>query len=83
MLPKAIECSSKRIQERLSRQPTAWIYSSVYFNELSHLLTAAKTKKGVVKGLNELYNKCIQPYNLNFSLLISKNHEFYVNKGKL
>jgi hypothetical protein len=37
-LEKALKCSSLRMKERLSRQPAAWIYSSVFFSELSHLL---------------------------------------------
>lgn len=37
-------------------------------------MESAKSKYGIVKGLNELYNKCIQPYQIDFSLLISKNH---------
>ena len=35
---QALNCSRNRMKERLSRQPPAWIYSSVFFNELNHLL---------------------------------------------
>ena len=80
---KAIECSSLRMKERLSRQPAAWIYSSVFFSELSHLLETVKTKFGIANGLNVLYGRCIAPYELNLSLVISKNYEFYINKHKL
>lgn len=80
---KAIECSSLRMKERLSRQPAAWIYSSIFFSELSHLLETVQTKFGIAKGLNVLYDRCIAPYDLNFSLVISKNYEFYTNKHKL
>lgn len=80
---KALNCSSLRMKERLSRQPAAWIYSSVFFSELSHLLDSVQTKLGIAKGLNALYGRCIAPYGLNISLVISKNYEFYVNKNKL
>ncbi len=62
------------MKERLVRQTPAWIYSSVFFNELSYLLDHVKTKLGIAKGLNTLFNKLIAPYDLNFSLVISKNH---------
>lgn len=71
------------MKERLNRSPPAWIYSSVFFNELSYLLDNVKTKYGVAIGLNTLYNKLIAPYELSFSLVISKNYEFYMNKHKL
>ena len=71
------------MRERLSRHPPAWIYSSVFFIELNHLLNNAKTKLGIVKGLNELYNECILPKDLNFNLAINKNFDFYINKHKL
>lgn len=80
---KALNCSSLRMKERLSRQPAAWIYSSVFFSELSYLLDSVQTKLGIAKGLNALYGRCIAPYDLNISLVISKNFEFYVNKHKL
>jgi hypothetical protein len=47
------------------------------------LLNIAKSKDGIVKGLNLLYNTFIAPENLNFSLVISKNYDFYINKNKL
>lgn len=72
-----------RIKEKLSRNPPAWIYSSPFFTELNHLIDAAKTKSAVVKGLNQLYNECIQPHSLNFSLVIGKYYDFYLNKNKL
>lgn len=50
---------------------------------MSYLLETAKTKSGIVKGLNQLYSECIVPYKLNFPLMISKNHEFYANKTRL
>lgn len=71
------------MKERLSRQPAAWIYSSVFFTELSYLLDTVKTKFGIAKGLNALYDRLIQPYDLSLSLVISKNYEFYINKHKL
>lgn len=82
-LQEALKCSSLRMKERLNRTPPAWIYSSAFFNELSYLLDNVKTKYGVAIGLNTLYNKLIAPYDLSFSLVISKNYEFYMNKHKL
>jgi hypothetical protein len=64
-IEKALECSSLRMKERLSRQPAAWIYSSVFFSELSYLLESVKTKSGIAKGLNALYSRCIAPYDIN------------------
>ncbi len=31
-IEEAIQCSAVRMKEKLSRQPPAWIYSSVFFN---------------------------------------------------
>ena len=36
-----------------------------------------------MSGLNYLYANFIEPDNLDFSLVISKTHEFWVNKTKL
>jgi hypothetical protein len=82
-LKEAFECSQSRMKERLERNPPAWIYSSIFFNELSYLLDTAKTTLGIASGLNLLYNQFILPSKLSFTLVITKYYDFYVNKHKL
>lgn len=47
------------------------------------MLDTSKSLKSFVSKLEFLYEKFIQPNNLNFSLVISKTHEFWLNRNKL
>lgn len=69
--------------ERINRNPPEWIYSSVFFIELNYLLDKTHKKINIVNCLNKLYEQFIAPNGLNFSLVLSKSHEFYLHKNKL
>lgn len=47
------------------------------------MLDTTKSIKSFIGKLEFLYEKFILPNNLNFSLVISKTHEFWLNKNKL
>lgn len=66
--------SIKRMANQISAEPPKWIYSSIFTNELSHMLDTTTSIKSFVNRLEYLYEKFILPNNLNFSLVISKTH---------
>lgn len=75
--------SIKRMAEQINAEPPRWIYSSIFTNELSNMLDTTTSIKSFVNRLEFLYEKFILPNNLNFSLVISKTHEFWLNRVKL
>lgn len=72
-----------RMMDQINSEPPKWIYSSIFTNEVSNMLDTTSTLKSFVSKLEFLYEKFIQPNNINFSLVISKTHEFWLNRNKL
>lgn len=82
-MEQAIEHSTRRMADRLNAQPPKWIYSSIFTNEISHMLDTTHNLKSFADKLEFLYEKFIVPNNLNFNLTVSKTHEFWLNRNKL
>lgn len=55
----------------------------MFTNELSQMLETTKSLKPFVKKLTYLYDTLIVPNGLNFNLVITKTHEFWLNRNKL
>ena len=60
--------------DQINSVPPKWIYSSIFTNEVSNMLDTTSSLKAFVGKLEFLYEKFIQPNNINFSLVISKTH---------
>jgi hypothetical protein len=71
------------MKNQINSKPPKWIFSSVFTNEISNMLDETKSLQSFANKLQFLYGKFIQPNNINFNLVISKTHEFWLNRNKL
>lgn len=79
----ANKCSNRRLVKKINESPARWIYSSNLTDCLQKLLEVKPDIGTFTNHLEHLFVTVLQPNNLNLNTVISKTHEFWINKSKV